>query len=103
MGWPRSLNLKPSQARHFYAMMFVEVVPAALVALLSRDLVRLCIGAMVFNVVALALPLAFLVRLTSDAELLGDLVNTRRRTWILWAVTAGLLICGLCGMFQYLT
>jgi Mn2+/Fe2+ NRAMP family transporter len=103
LGWPRSLNLKPSQARRFYALMFIEVVPAALIALMSPDLVRLCIGAMVFNVVVLALPLAFLVRLTSDAELLGDLANSRVRAAILWAITVGLLACGSYGMFQYLT
>ena len=103
LGWPRSLNLKPSQARRFYALMFIEVVPAALIALMSPDLVRLCIGAMVFNVVVLALPLAFLVRLTSDAELLGDLANSRLRAAILWAITVGLLACGSYGMFQYLT
>jgi Mn2+/Fe2+ NRAMP family transporter len=77
MGWPRSLNLKFSQARRFYGVYFVEVIPAAAVALLSADLVRLCVGAMVFNVIILALPLAFLVRLTSDRELLGDLANSR--------------------------
>jgi len=50
-GWPHSLNLKPSQARRFYAVYFAEVLPAAVVALASADLVRLCIEAMVFNVI----------------------------------------------------
>ena len=57
---------------------------------------RLCVGAMVFNVVVLALPLAFLVRLTSDRELLGDLANSRREAAVLWIVTvaaAGLRHC----------
>jgi Mn2+/Fe2+ NRAMP family transporter len=103
MGWPRSLNLKPSQARHFYALLFVEVVPAAAVALFTPDLVRLCIGAMVFNVIVLALPLAFLVRLTSDRDLLGDLANSALRATVLWIVTIALLACGSFGMFQYLT
>jgi Mn2+/Fe2+ NRAMP family transporter len=103
MGWPHSLNLKPSQARKFYAVYFAEVLPAAVVALVSADLVRLCIEAMVFNVVVLALPLAFLVRLTGDRELLGDLANSRRHTAVLWALTATLLLAGVYGMFQYLT
>ena len=103
MGWPHSLNLKPSQARRFYGVYLVEVVPAAAVALLSHDLVRVCIGAMVFNVAALALPLAFLVLLTSDKELLGDLANSRIQAVVLWCVTAALLACGAFGMYQYLT
>jgi Mn2+/Fe2+ NRAMP family transporter len=103
MGWPRSLNLKFSEARRFYGVYFVEVVPAAAVVLLSADLVRLCVGAMVFNVVILALPLAFLVRLTSDRALLGDLANSRFRAAVLWVVVVGLLAAGTFGMIQYLT
>lgn len=102
MGWPRSLNLKPGEARRFYAVYLIEVLPAAAVVLVSRDLVRLCVGSMVFNVIVLALPLAFLVRLTSDRELLGDLANSRSRAAILWAVTAMLLAAGTFGMIQYL-
>ncbi|MGD0248478.1 MAG: divalent metal cation transporter, partial [Candidatus Limnocylindrales bacterium] len=103
MGWPRSLNLKPNQARRFYGVYLVEVIPAAAVALLSHDLVRVCVGAMVFNVVVLALPLAFLVRLTSDRDLLGDLANSRLRAIVLWGVTATLLACGTFGMLEFLT
>jgi Mn2+/Fe2+ NRAMP family transporter len=102
MGWPHSLNHRPGEARRFYAVYFAEVIPAAFVALFSPDLVRLCIGAMVFNVVVLALPLAFLVRLTSDRDLLGDLANSTFRAAVLWGVTALLLVSGVFGMYQYL-
>jgi Mn2+/Fe2+ NRAMP family transporter len=57
---------------------------------------------MVFNVIVLALPLAFLVRLTSDRDLLGDLANSTRRSAVLWATTVVLLVCGTYGMWQYL-
>jgi Mn2+/Fe2+ NRAMP family transporter len=102
MGWPHSLNHSPREARRFYAVYFAEVLPAAAVALVSRDLVQLCIGAMVFNVIVLALPLAFLIRLSSDRELLGDLANSARRTAILWTTTIVLLVCGVYGMWEYL-
>ena len=102
-GWRHSLNLRPNQARRFYAVYFVEVLPAAAVALLSADLVRVCVGAMVFNVIVLVLPLAFLVRLTSDRELLGDLANSRAHAALLWTVTFVLLASGVYGMYQYLT
>jgi Mn2+/Fe2+ NRAMP family transporter len=103
MGWPRGLNLKPNQARRFYAVYFVEVIPAAALVLFSSDFVRLCVGVMVFNVIVLALPLAFLVRMTSDRDLLGDLVNSRARAALLWFVTLVLLGSGVFGMYQYLT
>jgi Mn2+/Fe2+ NRAMP family transporter len=102
LGWPHSLNLKPSEARRFYAVYLVEVLPAAVVVLFSADLVRVAVGAMVFNVIALALPLAFLVRLTSDRGLLGDLANSRRHTALLCVLTVGLLACGLVGMVEFL-
>jgi Mn2+/Fe2+ NRAMP family transporter len=103
MGWPHSLDLKPSQARRFYAVYFAEVLPAAVMALTSADLVRLCIEAMVFNVIVLALPLAFIVRLTGDRELLGDLANSRRHSALLWLLTGAVLLSGVFGMVQYLT
>ena len=77
-------------------------IPAAAVVLVSADFVRLCVGAMVFNVVVLALPLSFLVLLTSDRELLGDLANSRPRAAVLWAVTVVLLASGIFAMVQYL-
>jgi Mn2+/Fe2+ NRAMP family transporter len=102
LGWPHSLNLRPSEARRFYAVYLAEVLPAAVVVLASADLVRLAVGAMVFNVIVLALPLAFLVRLTSDRDLLGDLANSRRHTALLWVLTAVLLACGVVGMAEFI-
>jgi Mn2+/Fe2+ NRAMP family transporter len=103
MGWPRSLNLRPSEAWRFYGVYLVEVVPAALIVLLSADLARLCVGAMVFNVVVLALPLASLVRLTGDRELLGDLANSKQRVALLWGLAVALFVSGAAGMVQFLT
>ncbi len=102
MGWPHSLDLPPSQARRFYAVYFAEVIPAAMVPIFARDLVQLCIGAMVFNVVVLALPLVFLVRMTDDRKLLGDLANSRRHSILLWVMAAVLLVSGVAGMVQFL-
>jgi Mn2+/Fe2+ NRAMP family transporter len=93
--WPHSLNLGFRQAPAFYALYLLEIVPAAAVALLAQDLVGVVIGAMVLNVVVLAIPLAFLIRLSSDRALLGGLANSRPRATILWALTAGLLALGL--------
>jgi Mn2+/Fe2+ NRAMP family transporter len=53
-------------------------------------------------VIVLALPLAFLVLLTSDRELLGDLANKWWQAAVLWAATFLLLACGAFGMYQFL-
>ena len=93
--WPHSLNLSVRRAPLFYALYLLEVVPAALVALLARDLITVVIDAMILNVVVLAIPLAFLVRLSGDQAVLGALANGPVRTAISWAVTLGLLAMGV--------
>ncbi len=93
--WPRSLNLSLRKAPAFYALYLVEVVPGAIVALLATNLLNVVIDAMILNVVILIVPLTFLVRLSSDRDLLGALANSRRRAALLWAVTIGLVGLGL--------
>ena len=93
--WPHSLNLSLRKAPAFYALYLLEVVPAAVVALVAQDLVAVVIDTMILNVVVLVVPLTFLVRLSSDRTLLGPLANSRRRSAVLWALTAGLLALGL--------
>jgi len=100
--WPHSLNLSLRQAPAFYALYLLEVLPAAVVALLAEDLVAVVIDAMILNVVVLAIPLTFLVRLSSDRALLGPLANSRRRAALLWVLTAGLLGLGLTSAFGLL-
>ena len=93
--WPHSLNLSLRKAPAFYALYLFEVVPAAVVALVAQDLVAVVIDTMILNVVVLVIPLTFLVRLSSDRTLLGPLANSRRRSVVLWVLTAGLLALGL--------
>ena len=100
--WPHSLNLSLRKAPAFYALYLLEVVPAAVVALVAQDLVAVVIDTMILNVVVLAVPLTFLVRLSSDRTLLGPLANSRRRSVALWMLTAGLLALGLTSLFGLL-
>lgn len=100
--WPHSLNLSLRKAPAFYALYLLEVVPAAVVALLAQDLVAVVIDMMILNVVVLAVPLTFLVRLSSDRTLLGPLANSKRRSAVLWSLTAGLLALGLTSAFGLL-
>ena len=93
--WPHSLNLSIRKAPAFYAIYLVEIVPGALIALLATNLVSVVIEAMVLNVLVLALPLAFLIRLCSDRGVLGDLVNSRARSALLWVLAGSFLVFGL--------
>lgn len=93
--WPHSLNLSIRRAPGFYALYLLEVVPAAIVALVAQDLVAVVIDAMILNVLVLVIPLTFLVRLSGDRALLGPLAASRRYSAVLWVMTAGLLALGL--------
>jgi len=93
--WPHSLNLSIRRAPGFYLLYVVEVVPAAIVALVAQNLVSVVIDAMILNVLALVIPLTFLVRLSGDRALLGPLAASRRYSAVLWVMTAGLLALGL--------
>lgn len=96
--WPHSLDLAIHRAPGFYAIYLLEVVPAALIVLIAPSLGALVLGAMILNVVVLIVPLAFLVRLSSDRTLLGSYANSRPRAAVLWTLTAALLLLGLAGL-----
>ena len=98
LGWPHSLNLSIRRAPGFYVVYLLEVVPAAAVALLASNLVGVVVNAMVLNVVVLAVPLTFLIRLASDRTLLGPLAASRQRQLLLWIICVGLLGMGLIGL-----
>ncbi len=93
--WPRSLNLSPRKAPLFYGLYLIEIIPAAIVALVATDLVAVVVNAMVLNVLVLVVPLTFLILLTSDREVVGDLANSLVRRVVLWAIAAVLLALGL--------
>ena len=97
LGWPHSLNFSIRRAPGFYAVYLLEVVPAALVALASEQLVSLVLDAMILNVLVLVVPLVFLVRLSSDRSLLGDRANSRTRATVLWVLTGVVLVLGVAG------
>ncbi len=98
--WPHSLDLAVKRAPGFYGIYLLEIVPAALVVLVAPSLGALVLGAMILNVVVLIVPLAFLVRLSSDRSLLGTLANSRRRAAVLWTVAGTLLLFGLAGLLS---
>ena len=93
--WPHSLNMSIRAAPGFYAVYLIEVIPAAVIALVATDLLAVVINAMILNVLVLAVPLAFLVRLSGDRVLLGPLANGQARSVLSWAITVALLGLGV--------
>jgi Mn2+/Fe2+ NRAMP family transporter len=98
--WPRSLNFSLRRAWKFYAIYLLEVVPAALITLLSPSLIGLALSAMVLNVIVLVIPLVFIVRLSSNRQVLGDLVNSVPRRIALWLIVVVIFVLGMVGAVQ---
>ncbi|MDE3103357.1 MAG: divalent metal cation transporter [Chloroflexota bacterium] len=101
-GWPHRLDLSPRRASGFYLLYALEVVPAAAIALAAPHLVTLILEAMILNVIALVVPLVFLIRLSGDRALLGALASSRRRSAVLWVLTAVLVGSGLLSLTRML-
>ena len=94
-GWPSGLSKRMREAKGFYAFYVVEIVPAALIVLLWRDLANLILGIMVFNAIALAIPTYLLINLTSRRDVVGDYAISRARAVALYVVTTALITAGI--------
>ncbi|MGC9226183.1 hypothetical protein [Caldivirga sp.] len=95
LGEPSGFRHRFRDAKSFYLFYLVEVVPAALLVLLSSNLAKIIIDVMVFNSIALSVPLMLLIRLTSDSRLVGAYSIGKVRAIILYTVTVLILALGI--------
>ena len=97
MGWPSSLDLKPSKAPGFYAAYVIFTAVAALLVLIPRAPLQLIIvGVQVLAGVMLPSAIIFLQLLLNDRELLGDdYVNRPWNNYINWTIIGVLFILSL--------
>ncbi len=99
-GWARGFSRSPREAWRFYLFYAVEIVPAALIVLFMRNLTNLILDIMIFNSLALSIPLILLIRVTSRKDLVGEYAIGRARAIALYVVAA--LIVGI-GLYTALT
>lgn len=93
---------RPKDAKAFYLFFALEIIPAAIVILEAPHLVQLILNVMVFNSVALLVPLILLIRLTSRRDIVGKYSIGRARAtvfYILSILVAGLGIYAILGSF----
>lgn len=83
-GWKASLNLKPRKAPGFYAIIIVSTFVGLLLNFIGINPVKALIFAAVLNGVA-AVPLLFLViKISSNAEIMGEFKNGILSRFVLW-------------------
>ncbi len=95
LGEPSGFRYRFRNAKVFYLFYLIEVIPAALLVLLSRNLANTIIDIMIFNSIALSVPLILLIRLTSDRRLVGSYAIGRVRALALYATAILILVLGV--------
>ncbi len=101
-GWPTGLSRRLCEAKGFYVFYAVEVIPAALIIIFTKELANLILGIMVFNAIALAIPVYLLIHVTSRKEVVGDYAISRVRTLALYVITTLIIISGIYAMVRSL-
>ena len=88
-GFPKGVNLDFRRARIFFGLFTALVLLGAGVALLpGLPVIRLLIGVQELNGMLLPVVLFFILKLSNDARLMGELKNTRRYNFFGWGTFA---------------
>ena len=99
IGYKRSLELRPREAKHFYSVYTLGVVTCAVLVLIWPNLVALNVGVQIMNALLLPFVLGFLVALARCA--LPPAVRLRGAyLWVVVAVVAVTTALGVFGGFS---
>jgi len=93
LGSKAGFRYRLRDAKLFYTFFAVEVIPAALIVLVTPNLAQVILDVMVFNSIALAMPLVLLIDLTRRRDVVGRYAIGGLRAVVLYILTA--LILGL--------
>jgi len=94
-GWRAKIGEKFSMARNFYLAYLIETLPAVLVPLFFKDLVKLMLDLMVIFVFVLVAPAVLQGLLNSNKRLMGGYVMDRRWKLAYWIMLALVVCAGL--------
>jgi Mn2+/Fe2+ NRAMP family transporter len=94
-GWRAKIGERFSMARNFYFLYLVETLPAALIPLFFKDLVKLMLDLMVIFVFVLVAPAVLQGLIGSNQRLMGP--NVLGRCWkvVYWIMLALVVCAGL--------
>jgi Mn2+/Fe2+ NRAMP family transporter len=95
LGWRAKIGEKFSLARNFYIVYLTETIPAALIPLFFKDLVKLMLNLMVIFVFVLAVPAVLQGLISSDKELMGP--HVMKGVWkaVYWLMLGLIIFSGV--------
>jgi Mn2+/Fe2+ NRAMP family transporter len=97
-GWRARIGEKFSMARNFYLAYLIETLPAALIPLFFKDLVKLMLDLMVIFVFVLIAPAVLQGLISSNSHLMGPHVLGRRWKVVYWSMLALVVAAGLLAL-----
>jgi len=95
LSWRARIGEKFSLARNFYVIYLVETLPAVLIPLFSKDLVKLMLDLMVVFVFVLAVPAILQGLISSNKQLMGRHVIKGWWRVIYWIMLSIVLLSGV--------
>ena len=102
-GWRAKIGERFSLAKNFYLIYLIETLPAALIPLLFKDLLKLMLDLMVIFVFVLLAPAVLQGLIGSNKLLMGE--HALRGGWklIYWAMLALVILAGVLAVPTLLT
>jgi NRAMP (natural resistance-associated macrophage protein)-like metal ion transporter len=94
-GWRAKIGERFSLARNFYLVYLIETLPAALIPLFFKDLMKLMLDLMVIFVFVLVAPAVLQGLIGSNKKLMGRHVLSRGWKLIYWTMLALVVVAGL--------
>ncbi|MFA6414746.1 MAG: divalent metal cation transporter [Candidatus Paceibacterota bacterium] len=100
-GWKDGLYLKLKQARAFYGVIIVSMIIGVIANFMHLDPIKGLIYAAVANGVIAPVILFFVVRLSSDKELMGEYTNKPFISLVGWVTIAVMTLSGLAAIATF--
>jgi Mn2+/Fe2+ NRAMP family transporter len=100
--WKGTFNKKLTEQKKFLVIYLLEVLPAATLTLLSRNLIGIALDVMALSAIALILPLLVVIRIASNGEIMGRYKIGRVRTFSLYTIMFISVGLGLFSILQAL-
>ena len=88
-----SFNTSIKENLAFYAIYFVEIIPAAFIVLYYKFLIQLALTIMVINSIVLAFPLYVIIKISSDPSIMGNYAISNKKKYAL--ILTGVIIISI--------
>ena len=99
-GWKGGLYKKLKHAHAFYGVIIIAMVAGMLMNFTGLDPIKALIYSAVLNGLIAPVILYFVVKISSDKELMGRWVNRSFITWVGWIVVVLMTVAGLAAIIS---